>query len=237
MKTLFAVFAFALLAATMVAAPLPSAADEISSVVRGGLLYDKWYKVKGVDAPKMGQPSYPKDNKYYGKKGEDWRCKNCHGWDYMGKDGAYKKGSHATGIAGIRGAAGADVAKVGAILKDATHAYGDKLSAKDLADLALFVSKGQVDMDRYIDRAAKKAKGDAGKGAKYYNTLCANCHGFDGKKVEDMDPVGKLVGKNPWEIMHKLLNGQPAENMPSLRALDMQVTVDILAYSATLPKK
>ncbi len=40
---------------------------------------------------------------------------------------------------------------------------------------------------------------------------------------------------NPWEVMHKILNGQPAENMPGLRALDPQITEDILAYIVSLP--
>ena len=40
-----------------------------------------------------------------------------------------------------------------------------------------FVSQGQIDMDAYIDRASKAPKGDAAKGAAYYNTICAGCHG------------------------------------------------------------
>lgn len=42
---------------------------------------------------------------------------------------------------------------------------------------------------------------------------------------------------NPWEVMHKILNGQPDEKMPALRALDRQVTVDIMAHLTTLPKE
>ena len=32
-----------------------------------------------------------------------------------------------------------------------------------------------------------------------------------------MDPLGKLMG-NPWEILHKIRYGQPAEQMPALIA-------------------
>ena len=71
-----------------------------------------------------------------------------------GKDGAYATGGHATGIKGINGAAGKDPAAIVAVLKDRSHGFTDKmLSAADMNDLALFVSKGQVDPTRYIDAA------------------------------------------------------------------------------------
>ena len=51
-----------------------------------------------------------------------------------------------------------------------------------------------------------------------------------------MPPLGSLMG-NPWEVMQKVLNGQPAEVMPALRAIDHQVAADILAHIATLPQE
>ena len=44
---------------------------------------------------------------------------------------------------------------------------------------------------------------------------------------------------NPWEVMHKILNGQPGEPMPGLRALPdaERIIVDIMAHTQTLPKK
>ena len=234
--TLSLLVAAVLMAGGALTVPLPAAAGEIeSSLARGGKLYDKWYKVIGEKAPKKSQPAYPKDKKYAKKPGANWRCKECHGWDYMGKDGGYKSGKHSTGIKGINAMAGADTAKVVAVLKDKNHLYGDKMSAADLNDVALFVGKGQVDMDKYIDRGSKKPKGDAGKGEAYYNTICANCHGKDGKLPKEMKPFAKQMG-NPWEVMHKILNGQPGEKMPALRALDRQVVTDIMDYMTTLPK-
>ena len=67
--------------------------------------------------------------------------------------------------------------------------------------------------------------------------FAAACHGLDGKAEDEAPPLGKLSNKNPWETMHKILNGQPGEEMPALRALDKQITVDILAYLQTLPKE
>ncbi len=51
-----------------------------------------------------------------------------------------------------------------------------------------------------------------------------------------MTPMGAQMG-NPWEVMHKILNGQPGEEMPALRAFDRQVVLDIMAHMATLPKE
>ncbi len=122
------------------------------------------------------------------------------------------------------------------MLKDKTHGFGDKLSERDLSDLALFVGRGQLDFDRYIDRHSKAPKGNKEKGEAYFNTICAHCHGKDGRQPKEMKKtLGKQMG-NPWEVMHKILNGQPDSNMPALRALDIQITVDIMAHMATLPK-
>jgi len=154
----------------------------------------------------------------------------------MGKDGAYSSGSHFSGIIGINGMAGADTAAIVAVLKDDTHALAGKMADADFADLAMFVSQGQLDTDAYIDRSSKTAiGGDAAQGEAYFNTICANCHGVNGTEPKDM---GKTLGKqmvNPWEVMHKLMNGQPGEQMPALRALDHQVVLDLLAHLKTLP--
>ena len=213
-----------------------SIAETESTKARGGQLYDKWYAVIGAEAPATSHPLYPADKKYAAKPKANWRCKECHGWDYMGADGAYKSGKHSSGIKGINAAAGRDTAEIIAILKDEKHGYGDKLGNADLQDLALFVSAGQVDMDKYIDRASKSPRnGDAEKGAAYYNTMCANCHGMDGKQPKGMKSFAKQMG-NPWEVMHKILNGQPDEDMPALRALDRQVILDIMSHLSTLPE-
>jgi thiosulfate dehydrogenase len=213
------------------------AAETESSIARGGKLYDKWFKVIKAEKPKSTHAAWPSSNTK--KKGNTtWRCKSCHGWDYRGSDGAYATGSYKTGIKGINGMKGADPAKIVAILNDKTHALAGKMDDRDYKDLALFVSKGQVDTDRFIDRASKMPKGgDAARGEVYFNTLCAQCHGKDGSRPDDMNkPLGKQMG-NPWEVMHKILNGQPGEQMPSLRALDRQIVVDIMAHLTTLPKE
>ncbi|MBL8590966.1 MAG: cytochrome c [Methylobacteriaceae bacterium] len=209
------------------------AAETDSAIARGGRLYDKWFTENKAEKPTADHAAYPHKGGQYGKD-VSWRCKECHGWDYRGKDGAYAKGGHATGIVGIRGAAGKDVAALVAVLRDRTHGYTDKqLSDKDATDLALFVSKGQLDVTKYIENG--KPKGDGAKGEAYFNTLCAGCHGVDGKKVPNAPSLGS-VADNPYEMLHKVMNGQPAEAMPALRALDPQIAVDIVTHLQTLPK-
>lgn len=231
------IVASALALAGMIAAPAGAADVDQRSVARGGRLYDKWYKEIKVDAPTVSHPLYPAANEKYAKDpASNWRCKECHGWDRQGAAGGYAKGSHATGIIGIDGMSGGDPAAVIAILTSEGHGYGDKLSQQDLADLANFVVYGKVEWPAYIDPETKEPKGDAEAGKQVFNTICANCHGLEGKLPKEMPPLASLMS-NPWEVMHKILNGQPNEAMPALRAIDNQVAADILAHLKTLPEQ
>ena len=127
-------------------ATVAAAESELYSVARGGRLYDKWFKEsKQAKTPEVANPNYPDAGKYKGNKAADWRCKECHGWDYLGNRGAYASGKHFTGIKGIEGMAGAEPAKIIAVLKNETHAMQQTgLTENDFHDLAMFVSKGQV---------------------------------------------------------------------------------------------
>ncbi|MDX9884693.1 c-type cytochrome [Thauera sp.] len=212
------------------------AAETESATARGGRLYDKFYAENKASKPTDNHPAYANKAGKYDKE-NSWRCKECHGWDYLGKDGAYASGSHFSGIKGVAAYAGKAPADIAAIIRNATHAYTDKhLSDRDVNDLALFISQGQPDMSRLIDAQTKKAKGDPAKGEAYFNTLCAGCHGTDGKKVKDAPALGS-VADNHYEMLHKVLNGQPGEGMPALRALDHQISADIVSYLPSLPKE
>ena len=219
----------------------PAVETDTFAIARGGQLYDKWWEVLEKKPPSETHPSYPTSAK---QKGEGtWRCKECHGWDYRGADGAYAKGGRATGIKGIRAKAGADPKQIAAILRDKTHAYTpEMLPDKAVERLALFVSAGQIDVNPYIDGATKKTKGDSTRGARFYQTVCAICHGFDGKTLNFGDAkapeyVGTLAQENPWEALHKIRNGQPGVPMIALTVLSIQDQVDIVAYAQTLPAK
>ena len=93
--------ALAAIFAGIVCIPTAFAAETESAVARGGRLYDKfWAENKGAK-PEADHAAYPHKGGKYGKDAS-WRCKECHGWDYLSKDGAYGTGNkHFTGITGI----------------------------------------------------------------------------------------------------------------------------------------
>ncbi len=207
-----------------------------AEIAHGGTLYDDWFEAVGAASGKGARPAEGRWDTHpaYGSRGamegrDTWRCVACHGWDYEGADGADG--------AGIRGAAGKAVEAIVAVLKDATHAYSDAMmNADQFRDLALFVGRGQHDAGAHIDPVTGAAAGDPERGAGYYNTICAKCHGMDGRKPKSMaDPLGRMARDDPWASLHKVRNGQPGAQMPALRALPMQVSVDVLAYTQTLP--
>lgn len=236
------------LAATAVlVVPMTTSADseearsQVWDIARGGQLYDNWGKVLGKELPAETHPAYPASGK---QKGEaTWRCKECHGWDYKGADGAYGKGSHYTGIKGLRAMVGADPKAIAKIITDDKHRYTEAMiGRREVEKLALFVSLGQIDMDQHIDRATRKSRGEAGRGAPTYQTICAVCHGFDGKTLNFKTPeapeyVGTIARENPWEFMHKARFGQPGIPMISLITLPDATLADLLAVAQTLPEK
>jgi mono/diheme cytochrome c family protein len=133
-----------------------------------------------------------------------------------------------------------DIAKT---LRNSTHRYTkEMLPDEDANRLSLFVSQGQVYMDIHIDKATKKVRGDVRRGSHFFKTLCATCHGHDGKALNFKTPekpvyVGTLANDNPWETLHKIRNGQPGVPMIALRVLDVEDQIDILSYAQTLPTK
>jgi len=213
--------------------------SDIWAIARGGQLYDDWMAVMEEDAPEGTHPAYPAEGKKSGAS--TWRCKECHGWDYMGAAGAYGSGSHFTGITGVRGVEGMDPEAIHEIIMDDTHGLTEELMPHSAMEkLALFLSKGQIDMDRYIDRESKVARGNPRRGAASFQTICAVCHGFDGKDMnfgdeEGPEYVGTICSENPWEALHKIRFGQPGVGMIAMVSLDIDEQIDILAYCQTLP--
>lgn len=206
------------------------------SLAHGARLYDDWQAETNAPPQALPHPSYPRTAYFANDAPMTWRCKECHGWDYAGSQGQYASGHHATGIKGIRAMAGADTARIVAVLRDDTHKYGAVLKARDLQDLANFVSAGQIDMNAAIDREAGRARGDAVRAAPHYRTICATCHGIDGQRIITAPPLGRVARANPWESLHKIFNGHPNEKMPALRELDRQLLIDILAHLQGLPE-
>jgi len=218
---------------------IPAAPTEDWEIGFGGRLYDRWYEALNADEPTATHPAYPAAGK---KKGAaTWRCKECHGWDYKGRDGAYSEGSHYTGIKGITEHIGDNPNDIAKLIRSKPHGYSPKMIPDEaLERLALFVTRGQHETDWYIDAKTKRARGDAAKGERLYQNICAACHGFDGRAInfrDDDNPeyIGTVASVNPWETLHKIRNGQPGVPMPAMRILPIQDLVDTVAYAQSLP--
>ena len=139
---------------------------------------------------------------------------------------------------------GQPVSKLKGIIRNKTHGYSEAMIPEIALDnLAIFISRGQIEMAQYIDYNTKAALGDPENGARFYQSICAICHGFNGKNInfkpagEVPEYIGTVASDNPWETLHKTRNGQPGVPMVALNVLDIQDQIDILAYTQTLPKE
>lgn len=191
-------------------------ASDPDTIVHGGRLYDKWWTDTRLSPPDSTHSAYVSGKK---SGSTTWRCKECHGWDYRGKDGAYEKGSHYTGIKGIHEASGKPVKDILAILTNKRHKFGDVLGNKDLEAIASFVSEGQIDMTKLISYESKDSNGDSKRGSSSYQKHCADCHGIKGDALNlahDKNKtiyIGTISNKNPWETLHKIRFGHPGAVM------------------------
>lgn len=221
---------------------VPTNPEEAWILATGARIYDNWWEALDVAEPKGTHPSYPATSE---KEGEGtWRCKTCHGWDYKGKDGIYATGSNFTGIMGIDGAAGRSEEQIAAIIRDDTHRYSsDMIDDASLGRIAAFVNRGQVDTLKYVDvetRLVKEGAGDINVGRGIFQTVCAACHGFDGRLLDWGDEtssnfIGTEASELADEVLHKILSSHPGAAMINLRAFPLKYSVDVLAYAATLP--
>ncbi|HCQ65229.1 MAG TPA: hypothetical protein DIU07_08750 [Rhodobacteraceae bacterium] len=207
----------------------------------GGRIYDNWWNALDRDPPETTHPSYPEASKKSGAT--TWRCKECHGWDYRGADGIYSSGSHYTGIPGIYGAIGGNETAIATLLRGPDHGYTeDMINDEELARLAAFVSRGQVDISRYVNLETREIIwGDLNRGRAIFQSTCAACHGFDGRAYDwgegdEHAYVGTEAAAAPDEVIGKILNGHPGVAMINLRAFGPDAAHDVLSYVATLPQ-
>lgn len=218
----------------------------LADAVRGGKLYDHWWVVNGAPEPTGDHPLYPNTAAQSGSV--TYRCKECHGWDYKGLDGAYGAGNHFTGIGGVFGTALSprqvfDLLKADPATVPNGHdmdAYG--MSEGDLWDVVKFTSASVVDTDDYIGPGSLFI-GDDPEGNFLYDTVCSSCHGGDGTRLDlgqgvTPEYVGTVANENPWEFLHKVRFGHPGSPMPATDLLrwSVQDAADIGAYAASLPQ-
>lgn len=226
-------------------APVETAAPELEGdMVQGGRLYDAWWEGLGLDAPTDDHPLWKTQTTNTRSGADTWRCKECHGWDYKGPEGAYGTGSHFTGFPGVLDSAGKPASGILAALKGGTnpdHDFSKVMAEQDLIDLALFVSGGLIDTDALID-ASGKSLGSAADGEDKFGEVCSKCHGPDGNAINFADLaepefLGHVAGDNPWEFVHKVRFGQPGWPMPSaiVNEWTQDDVANVLAYAQTVP--
>lgn len=234
--------------APAVVAPTESPAmPELSGdPIHGGLLYNDWMGGLGVDVPTTDQPLWATQTTNTRTGKDTWRCKECHGWDYLGKDGAYGKGSHATGFVGVLQVVGTDPNEILAALKGSTnpdHDFSAVMDEQALTDIALFLGETAFDSASFIDADKNAVGGNLENGKAIYEQNCAFCHGADGTALnfgtaEAPMYVGPKSLDNPWEVVHKSAYGIPGDApMPALAKVTMETQdyIDLLAYAQTLP--
>ncbi len=223
--------------------------NEETHISRGGQLYDNWWKTKvDTDKPKKDHPLWKTQNSNKRSGYATYRCKECHGWDYRGKDGAYGKGSHYTGFPGVYETADKmSVKELKETLKGSTnkdHDFSRYLNKDDISDLALFLKYGTIDLTELLNTDGSPTRGDMDKGPMFFARNCmTECHGPKGRGInfgtrEEPEFVGTIAKKNPWEFIHKVRAGQPGTRMSSgiINQWSTQDIMSLLQYSQSLPR-
>lgn len=221
-----------------------SGLNQQANIPRGGALYDKWYAVIGKDAPAGNQPIWSRQTTNTLSGADTWRCSTCHGWDYQGKDGAYRAGTNYTGFPGLLTSA-QKLSKEEVIASlsgknDPGHDFSTYMASSDLSDLADFIKSGLIDDNQYINQQTLDViGGDTANGKKLYDSSCGNCHGPDGS-AKNISFEGQEVGLgrvgaiDPWRFLHKTRFGTPGTEMPLHAAMSPAWTPqngrDVLAY-------
>jgi len=230
------------------AALLIGSAVHSQSVSTGGKLYDKWWSEAEVTAPDADQSLWATQSSNTRSGADSWRCKECHGWDYKGADGAYGSGSHTTGFAGVFATAvSLSEDELTAWLNGTANSDHDFSAMGDsqIPHIVRFLKEGLIEVAPFIDPETKAAiGGDQTHGAELFVSSCAfsACHGDDGRAInfhspDDPEYVGTIAADNPWEFIHKVRFGNPGTAMPA--AVDegwtMADIIDLMAFAQTLP--
>jgi mono/diheme cytochrome c family protein/ribosomal protein L37AE/L43A len=219
--------------------------NEDPALSGGGPMYDKWWTVVGLDVPEVDQPLWDTQSTNERSGADTWRCKECHGWDYKGVDGAYGSGSHMTGFSGVLDSSSMSAEELLAWLNGTTNPDHDFSAADEvgLNALVAFIQSEMTDISGFVNDD-KSVNGDPANGKEMFDGTCATCHGVDGKKInfgDDEEPeyLGTVAADNPWEFFHKASYGQPGAPMPAGLALgwSLEEIADLASYAQTLPSE
>ncbi|MEH6347460.1 MAG: c-type cytochrome [Bermanella sp.] len=221
---------------------------KLLKISRGGQLYDNWWKATETTIkPKEDHPLWNKQSTNKRSGYDTFRCKECHGWDYQGKNGAYRKGSHYTGFKGILQRSSElslkelEGALKGELNKD--HDFTEYLGLDNITDLAYFMKKGLINTNKFIGKEGLAIGGNSSSGSTLFKENCAHmCHGKAGLAINfgggnKSEFVATVANKNPWEFIHKVRNGQPGTRMPSaiINKWSDNDILNLLVFAQALP--
>lgn len=224
----------------LIVASCGGASDEL---VEGGLLYDNWWVAADLAEPTGDQTLWATQSTNEREGPDTYRCKECHGWDYEGAEGAYGSGSHFTGFPGIMQAADKTTEEITTALTSDDHDFSE-LGEDQIAHLVTFIQEGLADYGQYIDSDTKAiVDADVDHGEELFIGLCQTCHGSDGQTLnfaseDEPEYLGDLALDNPWETFHKARYGHPGSDpeMPSTlqEGWSIEDVRDVLGYAQTL---
>jgi mono/diheme cytochrome c family protein len=193
------------------------------NIPHGAALYDNWIAASGQQAPAGNDPMWSRQTTNTLSGPDTWRCITCHGWDYQGKDGAYRSGTNYTGFPGVLANAQTlsitDITDILSGKSDAAHDFSKYIDAAGLNDLASFIKTAAINDNQFIDPLTYDViGGDAAHGKTLFESACATCHGEDGAKIvmsfEGVQAgLGTLASIDPWRFLHKTRFGTPGTPM------------------------
>lgn len=204
--------------------------QESNPVSLGAQIYDDWTSiVENAPVPVGDHPIWSRQTNNTVAGIETWRCVNCHGWDYQGKDGAYGFGPYSTGFPSILEASSESSDYLRGALtgeNDAQHDFSSLMNEEELDSVLAFIQTGLVDDNEYIDIFTRKViDGNLANGKEKYQEACASCHGEDGTlatfRYEGREvALGTLAIQDPWRFLHRTRFG-------TARAPEMPIGYDL----------
>jgi thiosulfate dehydrogenase len=207
----------------------------------GGKLYDDLWPILELPPPQGRNPAFADRA---AADHDTWRCVSCHGWDYAGAGGERAGVAPRAAAASLLPLKDVDPAIIIEKIIAPSHPFpSDALPDLALFLLGAFISEGQYDRDRILDKDGN-ARGDPEAGRAIFEGACINCHELDGRaflrgEVGDPASLGGVARRRPEQALHKIMNGVPLAEMLSLRFLSEEAIADLMAYVQTLdtPKR
>jgi len=217
--------------------------------MRGGKLYAAWDRTTGVDEDALPSGEHP----LWGTQTANqqtgiytWRCSSCHGWDYLGAQGAFGKGRPGyTGFPGVLQTRDLPSKEVRAWLDGSNnrdHNFTEYLGEDDIESLILFLNTQLIELPLIINPETGDSLGNGQLGEDLYKNECKVCHGTDGAKINfgsasTPDFVGNRGDDNPWKVVHWIRFGHQEAIVPTSDQFGWSVieVADLLAYIQVLP--